>query len=445
MASKNNPSKGIFPNLIQELRSEEFKLTHRKKNQDFSRQRALGFVDLVMIQLNRLILSLSVEIENFLELIATQVNYSKQAFSKARKKLKFSAFVALNERFLLDYYSYTDFLKQFEGKYLLLAVDGSLVQLPESAELAKDFGRWKNQTEKGMVMGRASLIYDVLNRIVLNASLSSCEIGERNLFDTQYELLSQQRLISHLKRLFLLDRGYPSFELCKGLDLGGDVFVIRCKADFCGEVKAFVKEDIAEKNIYLSPRSWYSNGRPKPCKYTEGLNLRVVRVLLPDGTYEYLLSNTQFDIATLSKLYQLRWGVETFYGFLKEKMQLENFSSKNKEGVLQDFHATVLTANLSQLLIQEAQQELDEEKEQEDQKSKGNKYTYQINQNVALGILRNQIPLLFAKPQHLFQKLDRLRKKIKKHKVAIVPERSFPRKKLKRTRRKFHFAKKRPF
>ncbi|MDX2305507.1 MAG: hypothetical protein NW226_22030 [Microscillaceae bacterium] len=110
MASKNNPSKGIFPNLIQELRSEEFKLTHRKKNQDFSRQRALGFVDLVMIQLNRLILSLSLEIENFLELIATQVNYSKQAFSKARKKLKFSAFVALNERFLLDYYSYTDFL-----------------------------------------------------------------------------------------------------------------------------------------------------------------------------------------------------------------------------------------------------------------------------------------------------------------------------------------------
>jgi len=49
------------------------------------------------------------------------------------------------------------------------------------------------------------------------------------------------------------------------------------------------------------------------------------------------------------------------------------------------------------------------------------------------------------KPENLEEKLAQLRKRIKRHKVAIVPERSFPRIKLKRNRRKFHFSKKRPF
>lgn len=445
MSLNHKPSTSIFPKLIHQIQREDFKLNHRKKAEDFTRQRVLNFVDLMMIQINRLVLSLSVEIEKFLALFANPLNYSKQAFSKARQKLKHSAFIELNEHFVLNYYQHTDFFKQFQEKYLLLAVDGSLVQLPDSEDIGKHFALFQNTNGKGILTGRASLIYDVLNRVILSASLASYKTGERILFNNQYDLLCQQRSESHLKCLFIMDRGYPSFELCKKLDLAEEGFIIRSKADFCREVKAFVEDDIEESDIYLSPRSWYKNGRAKVSKYTEGLNVRVVRLLLSSGKYEYLLTNTEFDIPTLSKLYQLRWGVETCYGFLKEKMQLENFSSKSKEGILQDFHATILTANLSQLLIQEAQQELDEEKEQADQKSKANKHTYQINQNVALGILRDQIPGLFAKPQHLFQNLDKLRKKIKKYKVAIFPDRSFPRNKLKRTRRKFHLTKKRAF
>lgn len=432
------PTKLIISNLIDVLHSDSFKASHRQSKVDFSRHRVLSFVDLVMIQLNRIVLSLSVEIENFLDFLKSSKSYSKQAFSEARKKLKHTAFIALNDQFVKDYYTEHSLIKLWRGQYLLLACDGSLVQLPESEELAKEFGRWKNQTPKGMVMGRASLIYDVLNRVTLEAKLTTCTRGERLLFEEQFLHIQKTKVMEGFSTLFLMDRGYPSFELMKQLDKEGKFFVIRCKGDFCKEVKEFRTEDLDEKYIELSPRSWHKDGQAKPSKYQENLKLRIVRILLSSGEYEYLLSNTDFDKATLSELYQLRWGIETYYGFLKETMQLENFSSKMEEGVLQDFHACILTANLSQLLIAEAQKEVEQEN-----KTKSRKYDYQINQNVAIGILKDKIPSLFHYPRKLNRNLKKLKQKIKRHQIPIIPNRHFERKKLKRNRRKFHFSKKR--
>ena len=39
----------------------------------------------------------------------------------------------------------------------------------------------------------------------------------------------------------------------------------------------------------------------------DSLEVRIVRILLASGEYEYLLTNTDFDIATLYYLYGLRW------------------------------------------------------------------------------------------------------------------------------------------
>jgi hypothetical protein len=148
-----------------------------------------------MLQIKRIVLSLSVEVERFLDLISCHLSYSKQAFSKARQHLSYSAFVALNTHYVNHYYQYTDFLEQF----------------------------------------------------VLSAELSPCTKGKRALFEEQYEQIRSKEMLNGLTGLFLMDRGYPSFELCKGIDLRGDAFVIRCKAGFNEEVKKFVKEDIEEK------------------------------------------------------------------------------------------------------------------------------------------------------------------------------------------------------
>lgn len=434
----------LFSSLSKRLYQESFKSAHREDDKHFTRQRVLNFVDLVMIQLRRLVHNLNIEIEQFLTWLSSPDSYSQQAFSKARKKLKYTAFVALNDQFVSEYYQKADFLKRFLDTYTLLAVDGSMIQMPNSSSLGAYFGHSKNGKGTGMVQGRASLIYDALNRVVLDARLVPKSQGETTIFRQQYRDLIQEAFFKHLKPLFLMDRGYPSFELCKELDVAGHAFVIRAKSNFCNELKAFIQEDRDEKMLYLSPRSWDQKGKAQASKYKEGLDVRVVRILLPSGKYEYLLSNTDFEAETLSQLYQLRWGIETFYGWLKGPMQLENFSSKTKAGVLQDFHATILTANLSQLLIQEAQQDLEEERREE---ASTQKYQYQINQSTALGFLRDKIPQLLSRPENLAEQLNELREKIKKYKIPIKPGRNLPRNKAKgkRSRKKYHMNQRKPF
>lgn len=163
-------------------------------------------------------------------------------------------------------------------------------------------------------------------------------------------------------------------------------------------------------------------------------------MLLDSGQYEYLLTNTNFKINELSELYFKRWGVETFYGYLKESLQLENFSSKTKEGVLQDFHVSILTANIANCLIQEAQNE--NNKEYSDSKKEESRYT--INKNVAIGIVKNNIPKLLMGDNYsaVCQKLVA---KIQRHKIKVKPDRKFERRKLRRSKRKFHMHLKRPF
>lgn len=158
-----------------------------------------------------------------------------------RKKLNFTAFIAINDEFTKHYYQEKPLIELWNQEYLLVACDGSLIQLPESKELADDFGRWKNHIGSGMVMSRASLLYDVVHRITLAAELTPCTTGERELFMKHYQ--QSEKLLSSHTPIFLMDRGYPSFELCKDLDKEKKKFVIRCKAGFCKEVAAFAAQD----------------------------------------------------------------------------------------------------------------------------------------------------------------------------------------------------------
>lgn len=312
----------LFEHLSSLLHTQEFQETHRQCPTDFTRQRVLGFTDLVIFQLQGLVLSFNVEIHYSLDLLPSSKSYSRPAFSQTRQKLKHTAFMALNQQLIQDYYTSKSGIDLWKNKFLRLAVDGSLIQLPESQNLLADFSRWKNHTQKGMIMGRAGIIYEVCNRMILKASLVNYAIGERSLFHQQYEQLLENAWFSNFSLLFLMDRGYPCFEFMKKLDLQHHAFVIRCKASFCRAMKQVVQENSAEEMIHLTPRAWDKKGRAKRSIYTEGIDLKVVRILLPSGKYEYLLTNTAFTLQQLSELYQLRWSVETCYSILKEIMQL---------------------------------------------------------------------------------------------------------------------------
>lgn len=65
---------------------------------DFTRQRKIGFEGILVSILINLKRSLTIEIDNFIEKLNVDnaLEYTKQAYSKARQKLKPSAIIELN-------------------------------------------------------------------------------------------------------------------------------------------------------------------------------------------------------------------------------------------------------------------------------------------------------------------------------------------------------------
>ena len=79
------------------------------------------------------------------------------AFCKARKKFSHTAFKSLNQTLIETFYD-TENVDRWKG-FRLLAVDGSVVKLPESQELLDHFGKARSSSYNPAV--RFSQLHDV--------------------------------------------------------------------------------------------------------------------------------------------------------------------------------------------------------------------------------------------------------------------------------------------
>ena len=166
------------------------------------------------------------------------------------------------------------------------------------------------------------------------------------------------------------------------------------------------------------------------------ITLRFTKVLLSTGEEEYLLSNVEdIPLEELKQLYFQRWNIEENYKFLKHKMDLENFSGKTKNTVLQDFYSAIINANIQQLIAQCVKKK---------ETKKGT--PYQVNQNLLVGFYRREIAGNILKRKslllHRISKIIRLLSDIPL--VTPPPNRSFPRNINDRVRANLHFSNYRP-
>jgi hypothetical protein len=410
--------------LREMIHSQAFKEGYREHEQDFTRNRILTFVGLVVSQLNLMSKSLSVEVSRFVErLLGGEKDYSKQAYSQCRRKLKAEAFTALNQELVQQYYADGDYGNW--RNYLLLAVDGTLLQLPESAELTASFGLAENKG-KSMPMGRSSLLYDVKNELVLHAQLKRYVSSEQAMALAHLDYL--QELCLPARCLLLFDRGYPSLWLLACLQSRKLGFVMRCNANFLTEVSAFAqaaaRDAVLELDLQVGNRLRKEKLQPFLQPGQTKLWVRAVKVELGSAETAYLLTSLeQLPLADFQQLYHQRWGIETGLDFYKNVLQLENFSAKTALGIQQDFQAHLLAANLSALLVADANQELERE-----QAHKQHKHRYKVNRAVALGLVKDHLAGLLLGKQAAEEVYERLKQKIKRRKVAIRPNRTFPRK-----------------
>jgi hypothetical protein len=416
---------GLVEQIKSQLFSDEFKDRHRRTKRDFTRKRCLPFAIVVSFLLNMVKRALQDELDEFFKLlnqqdVAVRI-VTKSAFSQARKKLKYKAFVELNQAQVDYFYEHFEY-KTWHG-FRLLAVDGSTSQLPRTSEVAAHFGAWHPTQGDPCPLARVSQMFDVLNHVTLEALISPKAMGERVLAARHFDCLQSSDLV-------LLDRGYPAFWLFALILEQGAHFCARMPLGGWLAVEQFVASGLSEQIVLL----WPSSEAVQECR-SRGLSLapikaRLIRIELDSGEVEVLatclVDDTAYPATVFKELYHKRWPVEENYKVMKSRIEIENFTGKSVHTVYQDFHAKVFTMNLTAILAHPAQRAVEQE-------CWGRKYAYQINMTNALSKMKDTVVLLI---QHatILPILERLWQVLTQTIEPIRPGRSYPR--VKRVRRR---------
>lgn len=437
MIGKHKIMKNTIINIYKELNntinSLSFMDQYRLSKNAFIRNRLLNFPTLIIYLLNLRKHSNQVELDQFFKIInnekeASQV-ITKQAFFRARKKLSYTAFIALNQQIISSTYQSNQHLKTWHG-FRLCAVDGTSIRLPNTPDIKAHFGVQKGKEgQADCTLGMASIFYDVLNHLVIDSSLHSNGYSER-------ECIPEHLKHSMKNDLILYDRGYPAFWVYALHIHHKSTFCIRTKTKQLLIVKEFIKSNKREQIVEIKPnatslQTCLDKGLP-----TEVIKLRLVRVDLPDEV-EVLITNlmdTEKYPANLFKaLYHLRWGIEENYKCLKQWVEIENFSGKSVLSVQQDFYAKIVASNLTTLMKISAQKKVDK-------RTQYFRLKYQVNSAQALSKMKHQL-VTFIVDAHkgISLKIERIIDYISITIEAVREGRSVPRN-LKNIKNDIHFS-----
>lgn len=413
-----------MPGLIKLLKnlifSEDFLSRHRSSSKDFTRNRSLPFHTLIFFLLNLNKGSYQDELDNYFKAInhleVAERIVSKGALTKARKKLKHGAFVELNDHMLRAYFSGFPTLT-WEG-FNLLAVDGSTLRVPDRPDIAEHFGVWKPRNGKPCPKARVSQLFDVLNKITVDAILSPKKEGER-------ELAAQHFLKLLPNDLVLLDRGYPAYWLFN--------LILTLEANFCARVsckkwkviRKFYESGEKEKIVKLTPPASSFKKCAEMGLDKKTVKVRLIRVELDTGETEVLITSLmdkeRYPENMLADLYHLRWPVEEDYKVMKCRLEIENFSGKSVHSVYQDFHAKLFSKNLTSIIANTTKKDVDEI-------SEGRNFRYQINFTQALSKMKYTLVLLFNRPKDFVKEIvSKLQDIFTKTLEQVRPGRKFAR------------------
>ena len=168
---------GILDICYQLLHDPAFVNRAKTSPSAFTRKRKLSFVDFMLFLISGAKNSLQSELNHFLDMTKHEdQNYSKQAFSQGRQRIRPEAFKELSDTVVREVYKKVA-TKTWKMHHLL-AIDGSRLNLPINSNLSLEFGE---QITSGAAQPQAlcSCLFDVLNGIIVDARLDGCVCANR--------------------------------------------------------------------------------------------------------------------------------------------------------------------------------------------------------------------------------------------------------------------------
>jgi hypothetical protein len=348
-------------------------------------------------------------------------------WTQARAKLSHTAFIELNREVLLPCFyapEQAQHRRTWRG-HRLLGCDGSLLRLPSHPEVFEIFGgvavaNHLGDTGTRYAPARLSVLYDLLNRIGLDARLAPVATSEVDLARAQLEQVGKTDVL-------LWDRGFTGFVLMAQVLARGAHFVGRCsKSSFAAAQEMFRINRAGRSRVVKLVAASDQRAELKQWGLPTELIVRFVSVRLSTGELEVLvtslLDETLYPTPEFSGLYHRRWHHETYHQMLKGRLDLENWSGQTVEAVRQDVQAAVLVSNVESLLSQEAQEELSAQ-------DATRQYPAQVNRAVSYHALKERMLDLLWSRRPIQKVLEEIQRWMQSNPVSVRPDRSPPRRK----------------
>lgn len=395
----------------------------------FVRNRKMPADDLAFSMINRKGLTLKPELRGYMNISHPGIQISKPGYLKQRMKLNPEAFIDLYQFHNRNFYSDPDAeLYTFNG-FLVLAVDGSDINIPTTPETVALYGDASVRGGKPCAQIGLGCLYDALNRMILDASCNRVKFNEMAVAEAQIARVRES--IGNLPFVVTMDRGYPSIPAFLRMIGNGTYFVARLKSsDFKTEQRSLSSDD-EDMDIQLtqSRRYHYIGTEDEALVMSrESFPLRMVRVWLDEDKTEseILASNLPRDLFPadcFGELYHLRCRIETAYQTFKDRLQMENFTGTKPILLEQDIYSTIYVSNIAEDIARDIEQE------QAQHLKNDYKYRMTVNRTLCVGLLKSDLIyiLLEKNPQKQDELFQKLCDEISENIVPVRPDRHYRR------------------
>ena len=392
----------------------------------FTRKRKMPINNLLLSVLFRKGRTSYMELRYFKKLFKMKTPISKPGYHKQRMKLNPEAFKMLAQHHAYQFYNDPSAV-QYYKEHLILAEDGTSLNVPLTEENLNIYGDVSKNGARGRPQIGISCLFDVLNRVIIDMNPLQGKFNERT--EAILHIDNSADVIGAKPCIYVFDRGYPSGEFFLDLLEREVKFLVRLgSSSFKREQKGMLSDDCAVNIIF-------DKTRINACEKEESsqrlatagkITLRFVRVNLKSGEYEYLATNIaadEFNTEEIFQLYRMRWGIETVFDDLKNKLQIENFTGSKPIIMEQDIYATMYLSNIINDIIQDITAELT-------QKDACNyKYEMQLNKNIAIGMIKEELifVVLEKRKRQKRELMNSIIKEIESNLLPVRPDRVFNR------------------
>jgi hypothetical protein len=394
----------------------------------FVRNRKMLPEDLAFSMINRKGLTLKLELRGYMNISHPGTQISKPGYLKQRMKLNPAAFVDLYQFHNRNFYSDPEAELYTVNGFLVLAADGSDINIPTTPETLALYGDASRRGKPCAQIGLGCL-YDTLNRMILDADINRVSFNEMAVAEKQ--IASVRETIGDHPFMVTMDRGYPSIPAFLRMIDSRIYFVVRLKSsDFKAEQQALSSDDEdVDINLTRNRRAHYMGTADEAIVMSrDSFPLRMVRVWLDKEhtEYEVLATNLPRDLFPTEcfwEIYHLRWRIETAYQTLKDRLQMENFTGTKPTLIEQDIYSTIYVSNIAEDIARDIEQE------QADHLKNDYKHRMAVNRTLCIGLLKSDLIYILLekdrkKQDELFQQLyDEISENI----VPVRPDRHYHR------------------